>query len=129
MQLIRIGAERTTIGTASIGVGAASLARAHFRHEPPSPLELENAIAAVEDEIMRAAPPPQPGTMQSDDPHIRQLAARCSAREALSVEAVEQAFNQLAARGVPAPAEAAAALVILRELMHHLGIRTIRLAP
>jgi hypothetical protein len=123
---LHIGDERTTIGTASLSIGAASLARAHFRHEPPLPLELESAIAAVEDEIMRSARPADAGTtLQTADPDLRELARRCAATDALSVEAVEQAFGQLATRGIPAGGEAAATLVILREVMHHLGIKAV----
>ena len=125
MDAIHIGEERTTIGGASLSVGAASLARSHFRHEPPSPLELENAIAAVEDEIAKARQ--VEGTLRTDDARIRELARHCGATDALSIEAVEQAFGQLASRGVPAGGEAAATLLILREVMHHLNVRTIRI--
>jgi hypothetical protein len=124
---IHIGDERTTIGNASLAVGAASLARTHFRHEPPSPLELENAIAAVEDEIVKARQ--VESTLRTDDARIRELARRCAATDALSIEAVEHAFGELAARGVPAEGQAAATLLIRRELMHHLGVRTVVLAP
>jgi hypothetical protein len=52
--LLHVGAERTTSAHATLALGWHSIARDHFRHDLPSPLELENAIAAVEDEVERA---------------------------------------------------------------------------
>lgn len=118
MDELHIGDERTTLGGATLAVGAASLAVR----------DLERAIDTVEDEIMRVAPSLRLGdTVETGDERIRDLARACAASDNLSVEAIEQAFNQLATRGLPSNREAAATLVILRELMHHLGIRTIRL--
>ena len=89
-----------------------------------SRLGLEDAIATVEDEIARV----RPGTheiLETSDARIRALAGGL---DPLTIEAVEQDFQRLAASGVPADREAAAALVSVREEMHHLGVKRIRLA-
>jgi hypothetical protein len=54
-----------------------------------------------------------------------------SAKASLSVEVVEQMFTRLAAgvRGLPAGGEFSATLLILRELMHHLGFTSVLIAP
>ena len=36
-----------------LGIGLETIARQHLRHDPPAPVELENAIAALEDEIAK----------------------------------------------------------------------------
>jgi hypothetical protein len=68
--------------------------------------------------------PALPEILESSDARIRTLAAGLNP---LTLEAVEQDFNRLASRGIPSDREAAAALVILRELMHHLQVKAIRL--
>jgi hypothetical protein len=82
-----------------------------------SHLGTEDAIAVVEDEIARVRPS-VPDTLQSSDAHIRALAAGLNP---FTIEAVEQDFQRLAARSIPPE------LVILRELMHHLQVKLIRL--
>ena len=82
-----------------------------------SRLGVEDAIAAVEDEIARVRPS-VPGTLQTSDAHIHELAAGLNP---FTVEAVEQDFQRLASRSIPP------ALVILRELMHHLQVKAIEL--
>lgn len=133
--------ERTVLAAAGagatpvlLGLGWRTIARG-FRRDPPSPLDLENAIAAVEDEIARAPAFPPPGSrVRTHDARVCEIARAAGlpgyAETAFTVAAVEQAFQRLAAqaaRGVRsaeglAPGnEAAAALVILREVMHHWG--------
>ena len=124
---------------ASIAVGAAGLARAHFRRWPPTPLEMERAIAAVEDALAAAANARPPlREIETRDPGIRSIAtvAGIAAPSPFSLDrdAVEQAFNRLVdiAEGSPAaapvaePLEWAARLVILRELMHHWSIDSVK---
>jgi hypothetical protein len=82
-----------------------------------SRLGIEDAIATIEDEIARARPSP-PEILETNDAHVRALAGGLNP---LTIEAVEQDFQRLAARGVPP------ALIILRELMHHLRVKAIRL--
>ena len=78
-------------------------------------LGIEDAIAAVEDEIARVRPVAS-STLETSDAGI-----------ALAIEAVEQDFQRLASRARKVEDEAAARLVILREVMHHLQVKAIRL--
>ena len=133
MVLLHVGAERTAIADATLALGWSSIARDHFRHDPPSALELENAIAAVEDELERARrhPIPRGAMLRTGDATIREIAIAAgiprSGEMTLAREAVEQVFQRLAARspGLPAGREFAAMLLILRELMHHLDFGAI----
>ena len=134
MLLLHFGAERTSVAGATLALGAHSIARDHFRHDPPSALELENAIAAIEDELARAQHAIARGaTFRTGDATVREIAAASGvprgAEMTLAREAVEQTFQRLAARapGLPAGGEFAATLLILRELMHHLDIASIRI--
>jgi len=68
--------------------------------------------------------PPASETLETGDAHIRALAGELNP---LTIEAVENDFQRLASRGIPAERDAAAALIILRELMHHLGVKAVRL--
>lgn len=121
------------------GVGWRTIARDYLKHDPPSPLELENAIAAIEDAIARAPARPTKGSrLRTKDALVREIALAAGlprdAETIFTLPAVEQAFQRLAAQasrglqsgeGLPAGNELAAALVILRELMHHMGIPAI----
>jgi exopolyphosphatase/pppGpp-phosphohydrolase len=116
-------------------IGALKTAQRFFRRSPPTPLELENAIATVEDEVMRlpALLPPR-STLWSVDPVVRDIALMAGvapgACMVLPLDRMEQTFERLAAvaegrpvmlEGLPESTEFAAALLILREFMHHLG--------
>ena len=132
MILLHIGAERTTIADATLALGWQSIARDQFKHDPASPLELENAIAAVEDEVARAHKEIAKGAvLLTGDSTIREIAVAAGvprgAEMTLAREAVEQAFERLASRapGLPRGGEFAATLLILRELMHHLDFASI----
>ena len=121
------------------GVGWHAIAHGYFKQHPPSALELENAIAAIEDGIARARHVPAQGArVLTQDARVREIAIAAGlppdAETTLTLPAVEQAFQRLAAQasrglrsadGVPAGNEAAAALVILRELMHHVGLASV----
>jgi hypothetical protein len=87
-----------------------------------SRLGIEDAIATIEDEIARVRPRAAE-TLETSDTHILTLAAGLNP---LSIEAVEQDFQRLASRGIPTDRDAAATLVILRELIHHLQVKAIR---
>jgi len=89
-----------------------------------SRLGIEDAIATIEDEIARVRPRASE-TLETSDAHIQSLAAGLNP---LTVEAVEQDFQRLASRGIPSDRATAAALIIMREVMHHLQVKTIRLA-
>ena len=128
---LHIGADTTEMGQSApvvLRIGSENLAGEHFRHDPPTPLELENAIAAVEDEIARVhAGIAQGPRLHTRDAVLRDLALEMGvapdAEMALTVEAVEHAFQRLPLRA--ADKKKAATLLILRELMHHLGFAAI----
>jgi hypothetical protein len=98
--------------------------------------ELAHAIDVVEDALMAAKWPPFYGSSLSlSEPLLRQLPGLDAPGANLSREAVEALFQQLAATalGRPDPSRAAiahrelaAALLITRERMHHLGFESIR---
>ncbi|MDD0813028.1 pyridoxamine 5'-phosphate oxidase family protein [Curvibacter sp. HBC28] len=115
-------------------VGVEALAKTFFRHDPPRPIELEEAIATVEDALMRLVPRLPVGSRLhalAHDPGWAQIAELAGASgPLLSLEAVERVFNRLClvAEGRPASLEGwpggrglAARLLVLREFMHHLA--------
>ncbi len=123
-----------------LDLGSASTAQRFFRGDLPTPLELERAIDHVEDELMRAvAWTAGRSTLVTDHPLVRALAqADGAAGAVLTRDVVEALFQRLASgalgdpsalRGLPAGKEAAATLLILRELMHHLGFSQVVVAP
>ena len=141
--VLHIGAEHTAIATGQgsetsavlvLDIGAQKTARQFFRRSPPTPLEMENAIATVEDEVIRAVPMLAPGTaLLCADTVVREIAllAGVAPGEAMAMplDAMERVFERLAAvaegrpavrEGLPQGADFAAALLILREFMHHL---------
>lgn len=150
--LLSVGARETRIDTEPaqgapahwvlpIGTQAVDGGRP-WRHEPPSALEIERAIEQVEDAVMPLSRQLPPGTQL----HTRDAAARmlrglvrehpAGRVDTLSLEDVEQVFNELAALSQgrplassswPAQEGLAAYLVILREVMHHLRFSAITL--
>lgn len=120
-------------------LGQVKTGRKFFKHEPPTPLEIEHAIEVVEDELFRVRESvPGGSALYSADETIRQIANAAGIgdqREAvLSRDDVEKAFDRLAALamgrpitqdGIPTNPEFAATLLILREFMHHLQFSSI----
>lgn len=113
-------------------LGSRKTASAFFQAALPSALEMETAIAAVEDEVMRLADLPTGSGLYSADAWIQRIAELAGAprgeRMVLSLDAMEALFQGLTAviegrpaarEGLPESAEFAAALLILREFMHH----------
>jgi hypothetical protein len=126
MPMLHFAAERTTVADTKLAIGWEVASR------DPSELGLENAIAAVEDELARVHGSIVKGAaVLTDDATVRDIALAAGvpagAEMTLSVEAVEQMFQRLAARapGLPAGREFAGKLLILRELMHHLDFPSI----
>ena len=125
LQLTRADGTRFT---RDLGFGLEAMTPGPFRRDPPSALELEQAIMVVEDVLMPLAaevPPHEVVTLQAPLP----LAEVLGSRE-LSRESLEQLFGQfaamvegdpLAAANLPKTRRFAAALLILREWMHHLS--------
>lgn len=148
--LLHIGAEQTVIlsgnsvdsvTTLNLALGAEKTAREYFRHEPPTPGEIENAIMQVEDEVTRARELiPRGAKLFSMDAGIRGIASLAGLSDqvegVLSLDAMERVFDRLAAlsqgqpaslAGLPANRSFAARLLILREFMHHLQFDSITL--
>ena len=122
--------EVTDLAGTRLAVGFRRLAREHFKHQPPSALEIEGAIAAIEDEIARAKPPRGVRPL-THDAVVREIALDAGVSPGpamvLAREAIEQAFERSLRR--PPGNERMAALLILRELVHHLDIASIDIKP
>lgn len=136
--------------TFSLALGLDALTPGPFRRDPPSaqeleqaipvtedlltPLELEQAIMVVEDVLMPLAAhvPPHPLVqLQSPVPLAEVLGSRVQSREN-----IERLFGQLAAMvegdplasaQLPRERRVVAALLILREWMHHLDAGSVAL--
>ena len=139
--MLRLEGRHTTLadGIAAevvLSVGVRSLADALFRHDPPTPFELEQAIDAVEDALtasrLRHA---ARGDLLTVDPRLLALPGLQAAGARLARDEVEALFQRLASAslgdpgaraGLPPGRDAAAALLILRECMHHLGYDGVR---
>ena len=126
----------------ALPISADALARDVLRHAPPRPLQVEQAIEAVEDAVMPArAQLPATFRLQTGDALLRALAAHAAQPAVphagtdaapepqwLSIDAVEHLFTRLAARvegrpasqdDLPVDGPSAARLVIVREMLHH----------
>ena len=118
MNIIELGAESTTVsgGDSSIelALGYVRTARECFRSDPPTDADFERAINVIEDELERAVRIVERGAAEvRTEPGLARLLARTD---------VESQYQQLVARGSADGDAYAAAVVILREMTHHLGI-------
>lgn len=146
--VLQIDAEQTVFYQGGVGedpkpqrlpIGSRQLGRGPLRHTPPSPLELEQAIAEVEDHIMPLAHQVPAGVplLLLLAPALAPLAAVSQSPAPLHREQIERYFQQLAAQAegdpratslfAPTP-EFAATLLIVREWMHHLGFEQFEFA-
>ncbi|MBX3637981.1 MAG: hypothetical protein KF683_21630 [Rubrivivax sp.] len=125
--------------TVTLPVGLRDLAEDVLRHEPPTPAELERAIDLVEDALAgsRLAQGAR-GELVTADAVLLALPGLGAPGASLTRDDVEASFQRLASRslGMPAAAAAsprgrdlAAATIILRECMHHLGFDRVRWNP
>jgi hypothetical protein len=130
------GRECDTPPLAVLAVGARCVARDFFARDPPTALDIERAIDAIEDAIMAAGIRAHAGAvLYGDRSLVDEIAALDGARgAALPVDSVERVFGRLAAialgrprsaDGMPTDGEFAAALTILREVMHHGGFAAV----
>lgn len=130
-QALRLGADRTTLGAATLLVGWRTISHEYFKSDPPSPLDLENAIAAIEDEIARTRNTVARGpVVVTTEETIRDIALASGlpggAEVVLPLDAVERSYARLTGRmGLPGNPRFAATLLVLRELMQHLQIDSI----
>lgn len=121
-------------------IGTEKTARDFFNRFPPTPGEVENAINYVEDEVMPVHKLLSPDScLYSTDERIREIFQYAGFEKnqdelILTRINMERVFSRLAAiiTGLPAsqdvlPASTtfAATLLILREVMHHLGFTEI----
>jgi exopolyphosphatase/pppGpp-phosphohydrolase len=146
--VLHIGEQQTVVaaGTGAepsavfkLPVGSRKTAAEYFHHDPPTPGEMENAIAAVEDAVASARTMIPGGThlftsrLFTTDEAIRKIAFISGipdgAELVLARDAMEQTFERLTGvilgrpnsrEEIPSDATFAATLLILREFMHHL---------
>ena len=131
------GARSPAVHTLPLGYGTTAIE--HFRHDPPTPLEMENAIMAVEDVLMPLHKTLAAGeTLTTADPAVREIALLAGVADGpemvLGLDALERVFNALASvvmgspasqANLPAGSDFAATVLILREFMHHLKFASI----
>ena len=126
-----------------IALGLNTLAEQCLHHQPPQPFELEQAIELIENRVMPLATRFSGGVML----HLRGLGASLitgalasagEARNSLTLDEVESLFNRLVdvSQGRPASQDKlpfdrvfVAALLTLREVMHHLHFANVTLHP
>lgn len=115
-------------------LGVDSLVGQSLRHEPPRPIELEHAIELTEDAVMPLAARFEGETeliLQGPGATLmaRSLAVGGIAPLVLTLDEIEALFNRLVAvsegrptsqETLPTDARFFAAMLILREFMHHL---------
>jgi hypothetical protein len=122
-------------------LGTASLARQWMRHTPPTPLDIEHAIEQTEDVVMPLAAK----LVRTDQLRLRGsgaalvlqgVGATPDAALRWNLDEVEDLFNRIAmvSQGRPSGQEALptapefyAAMVILRECLHHLRFGSVLL--
>lgn len=156
---LHLGAQRTLVAAGqdagepatvlTLALGHDKTAREFFRGAVPTPLELETAIAAVEDEVYAAhrryrtcMPEGPAATPLSADPGLHEAATLAGIApgpwRVLPLDAAERLFNRLAAvsegrpaahEGLPESPAFAARLLVLRELMHHMPFAAVVLVP
>lgn len=145
---LHMGAERcgVAIGTGAqpdqlhwLPLGTERTAREQFKTSPPTPLAMENAIQVVEDVVMPLHTGiPRGAQLFSADAAVLEITRLSVAGTdlplSLSLDEMEHSFNRLAAvvqgspaaqQGLPESNTLAAALLILREFMHHLHFSSI----
>lgn len=140
---LHIGGGTTILASARnvrrLHIGVDRVAADCFRHDPPTAAELESAITGIEDEIMRVAASERGRfTVTTRDHELHGLADLIGLPPAnirkIDRQAVENLYREVAAcaerRLWPRTARLssrryAALVLILRELLHHLGFSAI----
>lgn len=121
----------------SLAIGYRTLAQQCFSHTPPTPYEVEMAIATVEDHIEAMPELQQVGSDQvCADAYLQDIASRVGSAQTLSQLELEHLFNRVADVVSGSPMKDGefpndknffSYLLIMRELSHHLGIQRISL--
>lgn len=110
-----------------------------LEHEPPAPAELEFAIAGIEDALMPVIRSlPEHSSLSATGMHFREVAKAAGVSKTpdsrLDTAAVETLFNLLAdvayglpatQAGIPTNRVFVAALLVLREVLHHGGFKSV----
>lgn len=137
---IRMDEHRTTFSDGAapevvVAVGARGLAEGLFRHDPPTSYEIERAIDRVEDALAATGlKHAVRGDLLTRDTQMHALLGLRTAGDRVTRDEVELRFQRLASAplghlglrdGLPT-GPTAAALLILRECMHHLGYAGVR---
>ena len=118
-------------------------AQTAFAHHPPTPAELETAIAIVEDCIMplhRQLPRPSQLFLVGDTAlsWVAPKPSNLPSLISLGIDEIENLFRRLAeiaegspvaSSGLPRDTDFPAALLIIREFMHHLGYASLTCLP
>ena len=123
----------------TLPVGLQGLIETVLRHDPPTAVELERAIDAVEDALAVTRDGRAEGhDLLTADPVLITLPGLGQNGATLGRDDVEALFQRLASRALGMPVAAsdvphgrdvAAALLILRECMHHLGFDRVTRVP
>jgi len=125
----------------ALPIGSKITASRYFQYHLPTPAEIETAIHAIEDEVVRTRSLiTGRSTLFTTDHAIRDIARMAGTADqpemTLNLDALERVFARLAAvtLGRPASREEipedpafAATLLIVREFMHHLEFPAIRI--
>jgi hypothetical protein len=123
----------------ALEVGSLRSILAHLRHEPATADELEAAIATIEDRLMPIISLlPTRRCLVTSAPAVCDIAKVVGVNDThglhLDIATVERLFNRLADTaygtpaaqyGIPASRDFAAALLMLRELLHHAGFESV----
>ena len=131
--VIDAGSPGETVLTFALGID--QLTRRHFATPMPTAAAVELAIAEVEDHVMPLRRMlPDASRLVTADHRVRavadQLAPDGSTLDVLDIDAVEALFNRWVAialgrralhDSLPPSGEFAATLLVLREILHHLG--------
>ncbi|MGG4773342.1 hypothetical protein ACLO87_01750 [Paenalcaligenes sp. Me52] len=129
---------RFTQPALSLAIGYRTLAQQCFNHTPPTPYEVEMAIATVEDHIESMPELQQTASHQvCADAYLQDIVRRTGDEQTLSQLELERLFNRMADVVSGSPMKDGefpddtnffSYLLIVRELSHHLKIQRITTA-
>lgn len=125
-------------GPVTLAVAPQALAADFFGHQPPTMRELEQAIDAIEDALASTRlTHAERGTLIAGSALVRAVPGLQQEGNSLTRDEVEALFQRLASASIGPRllvteslvcAEVAATVLLLRELMHHLGFAAVAVA-